>query len=104
MRTVTGEELLQLPVRMHGIPLGQPIDLVVDLEGRRAVGLDVLCGDDTERFLPLAAATVREDEIHVESALILLDDAAPFYRRRATTLRALRGAAVARAGVGVGEL
>jgi hypothetical protein len=80
---------------MHGIQLGRPVDLLVDLEAARAVGLDVLCGDDEHRFLPLSTATVRDEAIAIESALMLLDAAQlAFYRDRATSLRSLRGAAV----------
>ena len=92
---MTGSELLHLPVLMHGIQLGRPVDILVDLEAGRAVGLDVLCGDDEHRFLPLATARIRYDAIAVESALMLLDAAQlGFYRDRAKSLRALRGAVV----------
>ena len=93
MRGRPAEELLRLPVRLHGIQLGRPVDLILDLVGERALGLDVLCGDDVHRFLPLAAATVGDDEITVRSALTLLEEAElAFYRSRASELSALRGA------------
>lgn len=99
------EELLRLPVRLHGIQLGRPVDLILDLAGRRALGLDVLCGDDVHRFLPLAAATVGNDEITVRSALTLLEEAElAFYRSRAHELSALRGVDLARDGATVGRL
>ncbi len=76
--SVTGsraaEALLGLPVRVHGIELGRPVDVVLDLESRRAIGLEVRCPDDARRFLPLAAARLREDEVAVGSALLLLDE------------------------------
>lgn len=83
-------ELLQLPVRLHGIRLGQPVDALLDLAGRRVLGFVVLCGDEAQRFLPWAAAEPREEEIGVVSPLMLLDDVA-FYSARSQSLRALRG-------------
>jgi sporulation protein YlmC with PRC-barrel domain len=100
-----GDAVLQLPVRTNGIELGRPTDLIVDLAGGRAVGVDVFCGDRRRRFLPLAAARIEEDRIAVTSALILLDDlGADFYRRRAEALRDLRGRQVERDGRRVGRL
>jgi hypothetical protein len=82
-------------VRLNGIALGRPVDVVVDLERRRVIGLEVVCGDEALRYLPLAAATVRDDEIAIASALVLFEERdLAWYRRRATTLRALRGAPV----------
>ncbi len=102
----SGEELLRLPVRVHGIQLGRPVDVILDAAPRpRAVGLDVLCGDDGHRFLPLAAATVRGDEIAVESTLMLLEDAElRYYHERGRTLRHARGVNVDRGGTSLGEL
>lgn len=94
-------ELLQLPVRLHGIRLGQPVDLLFDESGRRALGLVVRCGDETERFLAFAAAEPGEDEIVVGSALLLLEDVA-FYRARSRSLRGLLGATVADDGSSLG--
>ena len=51
MREITGDELLALPVRLHGIQLGRPVDLLLDRDAQRIVGLDVLCGDEVHRFL-----------------------------------------------------
>jgi hypothetical protein len=99
------EELLRLPVRLHGIQLGRPVDLIVDLDAERALGLDVLCGDEVHRFLPLAAARVAEDEITVSSALTLLEEAElAFYRTRASALSALRGSELERGSQPVGRL
>lgn len=85
---LTAETLLHLPVRVRGIHVGWPVDLILDADGRRAIGLDVLCADEAHRFLPLAAAEVREDEIAVGSALTLLTDVElEFYRTQGSTLR-----------------
>jgi hypothetical protein len=87
---------------MHGISLGRPADLVLDLENRRAVGLDVICGDGVHRFLPLPAARVGATAI--ASALMLLDETDSFYRKRAAFLRDLRGGDVEVDGARVGPL
>jgi hypothetical protein len=88
MRGLTAETLLHLPVRVRGIHMGWPVDLILDAEGRRAIGLDVFCADETHRFLALAAAEVGEHEIAVGSALTLLTDVElAFYRERGSTLR-----------------
>ncbi len=102
---MTGSEILHLPVLMHGIQLGRPVDLLVDLDAGRAVGLDVLCGDDEHRFLPLATAAVESEAIEIESALMLLDAAQlAFYRDRAKSLRALRGGVVEQGDRRIGSL
>ena len=104
MNGLLGDELLRLPVRVHGIELGQPVDLVLD-RSRRVVGLDVRCGDERKRFLPLAAAHVGQHEIAVSSPLVLLDEAqVSFYRADGTSLSALRGAKVLRHGLEDGRL
>jgi hypothetical protein len=83
-------ELLQLPVRLNGIRLGQPVDLLLDPVEWRALGLVVRCGDEGNRFLVLAAADIREDAIEVPSALLLLEDV-EFYRARSRSLREILG-------------
>jgi uncharacterized protein YrrD len=105
MRGRPAEELLHLPVRLHGIQLGRPVDLILDLDADRAIGLDVLCGDDVHRFLPFAVVTVGDDELVVRSALTLLEEAElAFYRDRASALSTLRGSTLARDGAAVGRL
>jgi hypothetical protein len=97
VRELTGDELLALPVRLHGIQMGQPVDLLLDREVLRAVGLDLLCGDSVHRFLPLPTAAVNADEIAISSPLVLLEgDELDFYRSRAFTLSSLRGTPVQR--------
>jgi len=86
------EDLLSLPVRMGGIALGRSVDLLIDRERRRALGFDVLCGDDAHRFLPFMVARVRDDAIEIDSPFLLLDFAqVDFYRHQATTLRERNG-------------
>jgi hypothetical protein len=103
MRARTSSELLSLPVRLHGIQVGWPVDLVLDPVSLRALGLEVRCGDGAHRFLALAAARVGEDEIAIDSALTLVDDLA-YYRRSGTALATLRGGRVERGGRVLGAL
>ena len=98
-------ELLELPVMLKDIRLGVPTDAVLDSESLRVVGLEIECGDGIRRFLPLAAARVREDRLAVGSALLLFEDGVrDFYRRRTSLFSALVGAPVERAGRPLGTL
>jgi hypothetical protein len=94
---------LQLPVRHRGHRLGQPVDALVETSAWRMLGFVVLCGDESQRFLPFAASQPGEDEIAVASPLLLLDDVG-FYRTRAASLRALLGSRVERSGRKAGIL
>lgn len=90
-------QLLRLPVRLRGIQLGRVADVVLDVERRRALGLEVACGDEVTRFLPLAVAEVDEREIRVTSPLVLLDPGElAFYTSRGSTYGALRDTSVVR--------
>jgi hypothetical protein len=105
MRELTGAELLALPVRLHGIQLGRPVDLLLDRDTLRTVGLDVLCGDEAHRFLPLPTASVSDDEIAILSPLVLLEeDQLHFYRSKTFALSVLRGRLVQRKGRDLGAL
>lgn len=96
-------ELLTLPVMHNDIRLGRAVDVLLDLDSGRAVGLEVRCGDEVFRFLPLGAARLGPHSAEVDSPLGLIDDLA-FYRARGTAFRDLRGARVVRAGLGLGTL
>ena len=101
----SASELLGLTVRLHGISLGRPVDLFLDRGDLRAVGLDVLCGDEEHRFLPIAAATVGDEALAITSPLVLLDDAQlDFYRSRTFSLSSIRGRPVRRRDREVGVL
>ena len=105
MKELTGAELLALPLRLHGIQLGRPVDLLLDRETLRTVGLDVLCGDEVHRFLPLPTASVADEEIAILSPLVLLEeDELDFYRSKTFALSALRGRPVERKGRELGLL
>jgi hypothetical protein len=89
---ITGDDLLRRPVRAHGIQVGQPVDLLLHPTEPQALGLDVLCGDDLHRFLPLSAAEVTERHVEAFSPLVMLDlREGSFYRREARSLNGLRG-------------
>jgi hypothetical protein len=99
----SGASVLQQPVRLHGIPLGRPTDVLLDLESRQVIGFVVRCGDESVRFLPYGASQPGEEEIAVQSALMLLEDVA-FYRKRGVSFRSLLGGEVARRGRPAGVL
>ena len=85
--------------------MGRAVDLILDPRQGRALGIDVLCLDDVHRFLPLAAAEMDGHEIRLTSRFALLDDSGfDFYRDRTSTLRALRGSHVGKAGDDLGTL
>ena len=102
---LTGNELLSLPVRLHGIDLGHAVDLLLDRGALRAVGLDVLCGDEVHRFLPFPTAVVGPEALTIHSPLVLLEeDELAFYRSRSFALSSLLGRPVLQAGTAVGRL
>lgn len=87
MRGRGAAELLSLPVRLHGIQLGRPIDALVDRTEDRLLGFEVLCGDGAHRFLPFSVVRVRADELAIDSALTLIDETdLDFYRRNSRHL------------------
>ena len=98
-------ELLERPVMLEDIHLGEPTDAVLDSDSLRVVGLEVQCDDGVRRFLPLAAARIRDDHVAVGSALLLLEEnVRDFYRRRTVMFTAVVGAFVERAGRPLGRL
>jgi hypothetical protein len=103
MGSRSATELLQLPVQLHGVRLGRPVDLLLDPEEWRALGLVVLCGDDSRRFLVFAAADLQDAAIAVPSALLLLEDV-DFYLDRSRSLRSLLGGIVVNGRRELGEL
>ena len=105
MDVLTGDEALALAVRLHGIELGRPVDLLLDREGFRVVGVDVLCGDEVNRFLPFPTATIEDDGLVIHSPLVLLEtDQLDFYRTRSFSLASLKGRAVTKKGRDAGAL
>ena len=101
--SLSASAALQLPIRLRGIQLGRPVDLLLETDSWHAIGFVVYCGDESQRFLPLAAAQTSDDEIAVGSALLLLEDVG-FYRTRSTSYRSLLGGEVQRNGRPAGRL
>ncbi|HEX6701282.1 MAG TPA: hypothetical protein VF101_11175 [Gaiellaceae bacterium] len=93
MTSFTSEDVVSRPICLHGIELGEVADLIVDPVTMRALGLVVRCGDERDRFLPLAAARITDHQVAIGSALLLLDEV-PFYRAQGSTVDDLRGAVV----------
>lgn len=105
MDAIRGNELLALPVRLHGIQVGRPSDLLLDREELKVLGLDVVCGDEVHRFLPLPTAAIAHGELAIRSPLVLLEeDELAFYRERTFAFRFLRGRAVERFSAPAGVL
>jgi hypothetical protein len=98
MGSLSAAASLRVPVRLHGVQLGWPTDLLVDVDSWHAVGFVVHCGDDAVRFLPWAASQPSEGEIAVGSALMLLEDVA-FYAKRSVSFRSLVGGGLPLGGV-----
>ena len=98
MGSLSAAALLRLPVRRHGIKLGRPTDLLVEVESWHVLGFVVRCGDESVRFLPWAASQPSETEIAVGSALLLLEDVA-FYEKRSSSFRSLIGDKLPAGGV-----
>jgi hypothetical protein len=89
MGATSADRLLSLPVRLHGIQLGRPTDVLLDAHHWRVLGFEVICADESRRFLPFATAVIRQDELAVRSALMLLAET-DFYRARSRSFRSLR--------------
>jgi len=103
MGSLSAADLLGIPVRLHGILLGRPTDLLLDASARRVLGFVIESGDDAARFLPFAASQPGEDTIAVASALMLLDDLA-FYRKHGVSFRSLLGIRIERENAFAGTL
>jgi hypothetical protein len=102
---LTGDEVLAMPVRLHGIELGRPVDLLLDREAFRVVGLDVRCGDEVHRFLPLPTAAIADGAVTIHSPLVMLEaDQLAFYRSRSFSLASLKRRPVTKKARKVGLL
>lgn len=79
--------MLRAPVLVRGIRLGEVEDVILDVDGARVLGLDVLCGDGFNRFLPLATARLTGRAVETDSALTFLERRElDFYRANGRTL------------------
>ena len=103
MGSLSASAALRLPVRLRGIQLGRPVDILLETHRWHAIGFVVRCGDESQRFLPLAASQTTDEEIRVASSLMLLEDVG-FYRTRSTSYRSLLGGEVHRNGRPAGRL
>jgi uncharacterized protein YrrD len=83
------EQFLNRRVLLRGgIELGRVIDVILEADADRPLGLDVLCGDRAHRFLPMAAVSRIGQDIQIESSLTLLEPAElDFYRSNGRSLR-----------------
>ena len=82
--------LLRAPVFVRGIRLGEVESVLLDAEAPRILGLDVLCGDGSNRFLPYSTARLAGEAIEIDSTLTLLDERElEFYRDRGRPLAAV---------------
>jgi len=97
-------DLLRRDVCLNGIRLGVPVDVLLERDRLRVLGLDVLCGDRNHRFLPLAACDLEEGHIVVDTALALMTEERGFYRERGRSLASLRGLVVRRGGRTLGPV
>ena len=85
------EELLELPVSLHGLRVGNVVDVILDRSEGLPMGLEVRCLDGRCRFLPMAAATPVGAEVVIDSPFALLEtDELEFYRGRGVSLRRRR--------------
>jgi hypothetical protein len=78
---------MRAPVFVRGIRLGEVENVLLHADAPRILGLDVLCGDGSNRFLPFAAARVTGAAVEVGNALALLNgQEVEFYRSRGRSL------------------
>lgn len=90
MRGHRASLLLRAPVVVRGIRLGEVANVLLDAEAPRILGLDVLCGDGTNRFLPFSTARLAGERIEIDSTLTLLDEPQlRFYRSQGRALAAV---------------
>ena len=75
---------------VRGIRLGEVENVLLDADEARVLGLDVLCGDGANRFLPFSTARLDGRGIEIDSTLTLLDERElQFYRARGRSLAAV---------------
>jgi hypothetical protein len=78
---------VRAPVLVRGIRLGEVESVLVDATASRVVGLDVRCGDGSNRFLPYSTARLAGAAVEIDSTLTLLDNGElSFYRSHARRL------------------
>lgn len=76
---------------LHGLRVGNVVDVILDRSEGLPMGLEVRCLDGRHRFLPMAAATPVGAEVVIDSPFALLEtDELEFYRGRGVSLRRRR--------------
>jgi sporulation protein YlmC with PRC-barrel domain len=89
VRGHNASDLLRAPVVVRGIRLGEVEDVILAAAEPRIIGLDVLCGDGQNRFLPFSTARVTRKAVEIDSTLTLLDlSELRFYRAQGRSLAA----------------
>ena len=89
-------ELLNRPVRIRGIDVAEPVDVLLDPELRCVLGLEVHCRDGVNRFLPWLAGQLEPEQLSVELPVTLLDGPQlEYYREHSLALNAVRRLPVA---------
>lgn len=97
MGDLRASSLLRKPVLVRGIRLGEVEEVLLDATSARILGLDVICGDGANRFLPFSTARANATGIQIDSTLTLLDGRElEFYRSRSRSLASAPGLADAR--------
>src|SRR5437868_13732979 len=91
MGSRSATELLLLPVQLHGIRLGRPVDLLLDLAEWRGVGFVVVRGGGSPRLLAFPPAGLRGGAAGAASARPVLGGVGRL-RRRSRSFGARRGA------------
>jgi hypothetical protein len=86
---VSARSLVGRSVRWQGIRLGTVSEVLFDTGGARAVGLEIACEDERQRFLALTACHIGES-IEPASPLVLLEAGAlDYYRERCLSLESV---------------
>jgi hypothetical protein len=89
-------EVLTRAVRINGIDVGEPVDVLLDPDLGCVLGLEVHCRDGVNRFLPWLAGELDAGELSIGFPLALLDQPElAYYRERALALNVLRRLPVA---------
>jgi sporulation protein YlmC with PRC-barrel domain len=90
VRGHNASSLLRAPVILRGIRLGEVEDVLLDAAEPRIIGLDVICGDGKNRFLPFSTARLTRGAVEIRSTLTLLDGRElQFYRANGRSLAAV---------------
>lgn len=79
--------LLGRAIRVGTVRVGEVTGVLVGAGHLRPIGLEVASGGGARRFLPWFAASIEPDGVHIESALLLVDQIDAYERLGARTLR-----------------